>query len=405
MPATTDAPTGSHTALTTYGGWAILLLIAGYVFTTYQNGTPRSESIVVPAKRAKQEIVDAVAPVKKKVEKKVEKAIKQKKAPKPAEAAAAVATPATPAFDAEELAAAERKADREFARQLSTTHAGHTFTGKKADEKRQKSVKQSKAEKGARAQAAALQPLSGPEDADDDLSSPASPVVEAKPASSNDVSDMLEASASGPSVLRLTGTDAVKAKQPKAKPVEVVESKKQRQNRKKAEAAKAAREDDEKERKVLAEQQRRTARIAEGRAAKDGSGFVASQQANAWTAEKSESSTSPIPLLDTFEATPAAPVSAPAKKATPAPTKAVVQDQFEVSASDEFDSWSEVKTKKKGKQSAPATSAPQATSATPAAPAATATNGVKKPALVSNNSSYAALATDDTDEVDEEWDV
>ncbi|KAH7039733.1 uncharacterized protein B0I36DRAFT_357128 [Microdochium trichocladiopsis] len=401
-----DSSSSSHSALTTYGGWAVLLLVAGYVFTTYQNGTPRRSSAVVPAKRGRsQEAPEPAAPPRKKVE----KAVKQpKKVAKPAEAAATTTAtaPAEPVASAEELAAAERKADREFARQLSSTHAGHTFTSKKADEKRAKSVKQSKAEQGSKvtaAPAATTTEVSHGEDADDDLSPQASPVVEAAPSNSNDVSDMLEAAAPGPSVLRLTGTDAVKAKQPKAKAPEVVETKKQRQNRKKAEAAKAAREEDEKERKVLLEQQRRTARIAEGRAAKDGSGFVASQQNNAWTAPNTESAqTNVIPLLDTFEATPAAPAKKQKETVPAAPPK---QDQFEAAPPQETDSWNEVKTKKKGKQSAPAAVSSAASQAEPVAAAKPATNGVKKPLLTSNNSSFAAIAPEETEDVDEEWDV
>jgi len=393
-----DSSTSSHSALTTYGGWAILLLVAGYVFTSYQNGQAKRDSVVIPAKRGRpQEASESAAPPKKKVE----KAPKPKKVAKPAQPVAKTTPTASfePIISAEELAAAERKADREFARQLSSTHAGHTFSGKKAEEKRAKSVKQSKAEQGAKPAAAPV--ATQAEDADDDLSPQASPAVEAAPSSSNDVSDMLEPSAAGPSVLRLTGTDAVKAKQNKTKAPEVVESKKQRQNRKKAEAAKAAREEDEKERKGLLEQQRRTARIAEGRAAKDGSSFVAAQQGNAWTAQD-EPSANPIPLLDTFDATPAA---APAKKQKDvAPVKPVQQDQFEAVPQEDEDIWSEVKTKKKSKQSAPAATSPQAEPVTAAA-SKPAINGVKKPLLTSNNSSYAAIAPEETDDVDEEWDV
>lgn len=83
------------------------------------------------------------------------------------------------------------------------------------------------------------------------------------------VADMLEPAAAGPSVLRLTGE--AKSQKPKARAVSPEkETKKQRQNRKKMEEKKAAREQDEQERKVLQENQRRTAREARGESAKNG---------------------------------------------------------------------------------------------------------------------------------------
>lgn len=113
-------------------------------------------------------------------------------------------------------------------------------------------------------------------DADDDLSPAASPPLAALPngrsvTTSGDVTDMLEAPGAGPSILRLTGTiDLPRAKQPQTKPFQVQESKKQRYARQKNESRKAQHEDAEKERRILLEKQLRTARLAEGRPAKDG---------------------------------------------------------------------------------------------------------------------------------------
>jgi hypothetical protein len=122
---------------------------------------------------------------------------------------------------------------------------------------------------------------------------------------------MLEKPASGPSVLKITES-ATPSRQKKAKApasFEAVETKKQRQNRKKAEAKKEAREEDEKIRQTQMEQQRRTARIAEGRAAKDGSTFMAAKAPteSAWIASAagnangSKATSSNVDLLDTYE--------------------------------------------------------------------------------------------------------
>ncbi|KAH0538636.1 hypothetical protein FGG08_004773 [Glutinoglossum americanum] len=114
-------------------------------------------------------------------------------------------------------------------------------------------------------------------DADDDLSPVASPFMEARPVGEAyedaGLSDMLEAPPSGPSVLRLTEpTQPARTQRPKQQVSQIQETKKQRQNRKKNEAKKAEREEAENERRILLEKQRRTAREAEGRPAKNGMG-------------------------------------------------------------------------------------------------------------------------------------
>lgn len=122
---------------------------------------------------------------------------------------------------------------------------------------------------------------------------------------------MLEQPAAGPSVLKITES-STPSRPKKAKPAptfEAVETKKQRQNRKKAEAKKTAREEDEKMRQVTMEQQRRTARVAEGRAAKDGSSFMAAKTPteSAWIGSPSggtngnKASSTNVDLLDTYE--------------------------------------------------------------------------------------------------------
>ncbi|KAI1503139.1 hypothetical protein F5X99DRAFT_116747 [Biscogniauxia marginata] len=403
----------NHSALTTYGGWAVIAAGVGYyIYQRRQKQARRATTVKQPGRQN-----DVVSDAKKKSE----KATKPKPKPKAPSNTTTEATSSSVKYNWEEAEAADKKADREFARQLANTHAGTKFASKKSDEKRQKSVKQSKAQEidsnVIPEKTSVSSSTTG--DADDDLSPQTSPVVAA--ADSRDVSDMLEPTAPGPSVLRLTDTDSVKKpKERKAKAPEPVETKKQRQNRKKAEAAKAAREEEEKERKVKMEQQRRTARIAEGRAAKDGSAFAANTQ-NAWDAKPTNGGDK-IQLLDTSEqqpkrepAKPATPVPAPAattKVTTDSWSAGMPSEEEQMEMLRQEDSWSEVKTKKGKKKNIPAdtTSGPVVNGGNnvkSTQPQAT-TNGTKKPVLTSSGSSFAALTpdeTDDNDEAEKEWDV
>jgi len=155
-------------------------------------------------------------------------------------------------------------------------------------------------------------------DADDDLSLPVSPdlgATDATTPSGGDVSDMLEAPAKGPSVLRITQpTSSQPARQLKQnKVVPEPETKKQRQRRQKNEDKKILHEQVEKERRALLEKQLRTAREAEGRPAKNGLGTSKAPSTNAWDKSKGSpaaaasgaltepSNTDTGALLDTFE--------------------------------------------------------------------------------------------------------
>ena len=159
-------------------------------------------------------------------------------------------------------------------------------------------------------------------DADDDLSPTTSPAFGPTEGTKNagDVSDMLQAPAKGPSVLRLTQPTEpqVDRQQKQKKAMPEPETKKQRQNRQKNEEKKAAREEAEKERRVLMEKQRRTAREAEGRAAKNGLGVSKPPATSAWE-KPADGSAAPLKstaagesLLDTFDET-AKPVGADTK--------------------------------------------------------------------------------------------
>ncbi|KAE8443071.1 hypothetical protein EG329_002394 [Mollisiaceae sp. DMI_Dod_QoI] len=213
--------------------------------------------------------------------------------------------------------------NREFALAMANAKAGTLAAPKSQAATRPKSVKQTRAQdkpvvETSSENATAPSSTTGG-DADDDQSPINSPefgaTTTAEPIASGDVSDMLEKPADGPAVLRVTAP--TKPSEPKKQKTqasfEPAETKKQRQNRKKAEEKKAAREAEEKERQALLEKQRRTAREAEGRAAKDGSAFMAAQapSKSAWTAEpeadgsngKKAAPAKTVELLDTYNPT------------------------------------------------------------------------------------------------------
>lgn len=400
--------------LTTIGGWAVILGVGGTIWYRNREAKKTPERRGSFTKQSPKQIdTDLTGDAKKKTE----KAAKPKPKPKAPANTSTETNTSSVNYNRDEDEAAVKKADREFARQLSNAHTGTKLSSKKSEDKRQKSVKQSKAQEISDAAGGKTSvPSSHAGDADDDLSPQASPVVEA--VNSQDVSDMLEPTPSGPSVLRLTDTDSVKKpKERKQKAPEVVETKKQRQNRKKAEAAKAAREQEEKERKVLMEQQRRTARIAEGRAAKDGSAFLANTK-NAWN-EKSTNGDSTIQPLDTYEKQSKTEAAKPSTQSAAATSQkadpwvsGVPSEEEQMELLRQEDSWSEVKTKKKGKKrdSSVETQTPSAQATNGASNVATTKpaapiNGTKKPILVSSNSSFAALTPEGTDDNEEEWDV
>ncbi|KAH6845253.1 hypothetical protein B0I37DRAFT_180279 [Chaetomium sp. MPI-CAGE-AT-0009] len=331
--------------------------------------------------------------------------------------------------------------NREFARQLANVKQGTSLNApKKSDEKRHKSVKQSRAQiiddTAHQTKVSAPSSTAGV-DADDDESLTHSPEIKAADASG--VSDMLEPKAAGPSVLRLTDTEKAKPKkEKKAKEPEKTETKKQRQNRLKAEAAKALREESEKQRKVDLEAQRRQARIAEGRPAQDGSVSMAQAQQSAWTDKgangTSSSNTSnggylPVQPLDTFDTSSYTDVSVP-KSETPKSAKPAKnnlsdswistlpseEEQMEMLRDEE--AWNTVSTKKTNKKKkeaaaaeSPIDSEPTVVQPQPVAKAATASNGTsaapKQPTkVVSQQSAFAALsAAEPEGEEENEWDV
>lgn len=251
--------------------------------------------------------------------------------------------------------------NREFARQLSNAKAGTAIGSKPQAGARQKSVKQSRAQAAASnsfdENTASATSSNAGADADDDLSAADSPVLTARSSNLGGVGDMLEPASQGPSVLRITSPSNPQPKKEKkaAKAPEPVETKKQRQNRKKREAEKLALQASETDRKVLLESQRRTAREAEGRAAKDGSQYTnAAATSSVWKADQA-AETKPtngqVQLLDTYE--PATKPAATKPKAKGSDDYATLPSEEEQLRLIEEDSaWNTVTKPKKGKKKA-----------------------------------------------------
>ncbi|KAF4983514.1 hypothetical protein FZEAL_1101 [Fusarium zealandicum] len=314
--------------------------------------------------------------------------------------------------------------NQEFARQLAKAKEGTKFSTKTdGGKQREKSVKQSRANKmtGATHDKESAPSSTTGADADDDQSPITSPEVGPAVAVAGDVSDMLEAAPSRPSVIRLTDTESKKQNKKAAKAPEPVESKKQRQNRKKAEAAKAARQETEKERKGLEESQRRAARVAEGRAAKDGSQFMAVQASKSAWKEGAPKAPEAAPAaqtngfhqpLDTFEKAPASAVNAPAKSTDSKWVESLPseEEQIEMLKGND-DEWSTVKTKasKKAGKSAPSVESSDEPSSRPALQPKQPSGNTKVSKPTQSFGSFSALTTkndaDEEDEEEEEWDV
>ena len=238
----------------------------------------------------------------------------------------------------------EADSDKEFAKQMLGVKAGHSLVRTESDRGRQRPAGMSHANSSAKHLAVSAAPPNATNDssshnpsatssttggdADDDLSPAVSPRLGATTAttagqhvSGGDVSDMLEAPAAGPSVLRITESTRpqVPGRPQSSRTVTAQETKKQRQNRRKAEEKKAARADAEVDRRALLEKQLRTAREAEGRPAKNGLGSLAAAapKSSVWSdsgprgangaSAAHKAGIEQKPLLDTFGRADAAP--------------------------------------------------------------------------------------------------
>ncbi|KHO00073.1 uncharacterized protein MAM_01996 [Metarhizium album ARSEF 1941] len=319
--------------------------------------------------------------------------------------------------------------NREFAKLLAKAKEGKKFShNTEGGKHKEKSVKQSRANQ-LYSNVVQEKPTDTGAEADDDRSSVESPVEspqespEARPVDASGISDMLEPAAAGPSVLRITDADKQKEKLKTTKAPQKTESKKQRQNRKKAEAAKQAREEAEKERRVLEEKQRRTARIAEGRPAKDGSQFKPTNGDSSW-AKGGPNGTGAKPVengekslhqpLDTVDKAAGEVKSQQAQARsenswiTSLPSE---EEQLEMLKND-ADEWSTVpaKSSRKSKKSSggsgdEAPKQPAAQTDKPTPTPAPAPKPTSKSGAPQSFGAFSALDDGAAEEVEEEWDV
>ncbi|KAK6582421.1 hypothetical protein PZA11_004829 [Diplocarpon coronariae] len=304
--------------ITTIGGWAAILAVTGtYYWVNKQRKQKNLRSLNprLSSKGAESRKDTKTKKAKKDGALSSNDATQKKKVQQPAKPAAEQPASVSVSKKADRD---EKDEDRKFALQMANTKRGVVDAPKSQNSTRTKSVKQTKAQEKP---AVELPSESGTApssiasvDSDDDQSPIDSPESSATAPVNGDVSDMLEKPVDGPSVLRViapTNSQPKKAKQPQS--FEVKETKKQKQNRKKAEEKKRAREEDEKARKAQLESHRRSVREAEGRAAKDGSTFMASQAptSSAWTTAPAVQATNgsnvaprnEVQLLDTYEPT------------------------------------------------------------------------------------------------------
>lgn len=272
--------------------------------------------------------------------------------------------------------------DLAYAESMAKLREGNKLTSSRGKEARNKTVKQSTADT-ARADPEAQAAAS---DEADNAATSQSNSAAAKQAG---VFDMLEPSAKAPSSLRIApkevkptavpedgwATVAKPKKEPSKQSVPVTEdaeTKKQRQNRKKAEATRAQVAAAEKAREVLAENQRRQARIARGEAAKDGSKQTA-QAINRWNERELNGGAVQAPvvpgpepaLLDTYHQDGASSASSKDNAGSWSPVSNSTantnwaeglpdeQEQLRRLAEDDPNSWNTVTDKKKSKRKQP----------------------------------------------------
>lgn len=244
---------------------------------------------------------------------------------------------------------------RQFAERMRQARQGVDVKKTERGQSRVKTVKP----KGGQVSSPVLS--SGSSQAEDDRWSPATAPSTLK---SSGIDDMLEKEAPRPNSLRITAaTQPIKEKANRPKKEEVVETKKQRQNRKKREERQAADAEAQAAQKRLEEQQRRTARIARGEAAKNGVQIAPASAENPWSESNARveaqvaTSSNQNQLLDTFDiesnsSSNAGEVNSTAATSTtdqtPSTTNAEDGDfQKIIEESNLEDGWTDVKTTRK----------------------------------------------------------
>ncbi|PGH17194.1 hypothetical protein AJ79_01332 [Helicocarpus griseus UAMH5409] len=300
--------------------WAILLFVTGGFAWYYKVGSrPRIRPPPSRAPVERHENGSATRKTKRKA----------KRSPDNASSSATPTPPAKPAEVPEKPKVAssggadadnEGMSNLEFARQLAKAKEGtklSTAGNKAKKEIRTKKIVASPTETGDKDGVVSSTRTSSTTgaDADDDMSSVNSPVVNPTQPVAGDVSDMLEPPPAPMQVLRLVNSSQdVKQPQKKQKEQKPVETKKQRQRRIKNENRKAMVEEAEKERRIQLEKQLHIARENERRQAAKSKPAAT----NAWKVEansgkpnnnqtigvpKAAETSSPA-LLDTFDPTP-----------------------------------------------------------------------------------------------------
>ncbi|KAL1979169.1 hypothetical protein VTN96DRAFT_6600 [Rasamsonia emersonii] len=352
-----------------YLSWAIVLVVAGGLGWYYTDGSKPKGRSAVRTTTEKNETALSAPKQKKKARKAPESA------PAPARKPEERKPEEKPNWQSAPLDTADEEDvdNKEFAKRFAAVKNGVALSDSSKNRSKEKRAKKA-------AVAAANQLESGSSersgshvstrtssttgaDADDDLSSAGSPVVNATVPSADDVSDMLEPPAPGASVLRLTGSMESETKKQKSQKFKQVESKKQRQQRLKNEARKQQVQEAEEQRRKLLEKQLHTARKAERREA---ARKQPASPANAWKTNKPMSTTSNgapkvpvnhnVPLLDTFD---------PEKPATSQPDSSSTgtwaqglppeEEQMRIlGVTDKEDDWTTVSSKKGKKKGAKA---------------------------------------------------
>lgn len=286
-----------------YLSWAILLVVAGGLGWYYNGPTPKVKNPVRTAVVEKTEpAVSAKKPKR--------KTAKKERSPEPASIPVSnKADEKKPVVDSKPQEADQIDGEidnKEMAERFAAVKSG-TVPASSGASKSQKKKKNKKAAPAGQLESSST---TGAE-ADDDMSSTGSPVVNPVPTAGY-VSDMLEEPAPGASVLRVTGSvESQQPKKQKPQSFKQVETKKQRQQRMKNEVRKEQVQAAEQERRKLLEKQLHTARESERREAAKAKP-AAAPTSNAWQsnpnganvtngAPKTAAPAAKVELLDTFD--------------------------------------------------------------------------------------------------------
>lgn len=288
-----------------YLSWAILLVVAGGLGWYYNGPTPKVGTPVKPVVVEQTEpAVNAKKPKRKTAKKE-----------KSSEAASVPVSNKSnekkqPAVDSKPQEADqidEEIDNKEMAERFAAVKSGTVPASSSGASKSQKKKKSNKTTSAGQLES----PSTTGAEADDDLSSTGSPVVNPVPTAGY-VSDMLEEPAPGASVLRVTGSvESQQPKKQKPQSFKQVETKKQRQQRMKNDARKEQVQAAEQERRKLLEKQLHTARESE-RHENAKAKPAAAPTSNAWQSNKNVANAANgapkaaapamnVELLDTFD--------------------------------------------------------------------------------------------------------